>query len=78
MYIIIILYQMSVLYLEVIFLIKFISYIIAVMITAVIAIGLYPIALICWIFSLIGRISGGLFNFTNNTIKRLWADIGAS
>lgn len=54
--------------------VKIISYIIAVIITAVIAVPLYPIAAVFWVFSYIGRISTYLFNFTNNTIKKLWAD----
>ena len=58
--------------------VKFISYIVAVVITAIIAIILYPIAALCWIFSLIGKISDNLFSWTNKTIKKLWSDIGNS
>lgn len=58
--------------------IKFISYIVAVLLTAAIAIILYPIAALCWIFSQIGKISGFLFGWTNKTIKKLWNDISNS
>lgn len=60
---------------EVITMVKFISYIVAVIITAIIAIILYPIAALCWIFSLIGKVSDNLFHWTNKTIKNLWNDI---
>ncbi|MCM1506560.1 MAG: hypothetical protein NC177_05420 [Ruminococcus flavefaciens] len=58
--------------------VKFISYIVAVILTALIAVALYPICAICWIFSVIGKASSLLFNWTNRTIKGLWADINAS
>ena len=58
--------------------VKFISYIIAVLITAFMAVSLYPLCGIGWIFSIIGKISGNLFNWTNKIIKGLWADINGT
>lgn len=58
--------------------VKFISTIIAVILTALIAVALYPICGMCWLFSIIGQASSRLFHWTNKTIKGLWADINAS
>lgn len=58
--------------------VKFISYIVAVILTALFAIALYPLCGICWVFSVIGKASSFLFNWTNRTIKGLWADINSS
>ncbi|MDE6501983.1 MAG: hypothetical protein K2L10_07865 [Ruminococcus sp.] len=58
--------------------VKFISYIVAVILTALIAVALYPICGVCWAFSVIGKISSNLFNWTNKTIKGLWKDINST
>lgn len=58
--------------------VKFISYIVAVILTALIAVALYPLCALCWIFSIIGKVSSHLFNWTNKTIKGLWADINSA
>ncbi|MDE6780151.1 MAG: hypothetical protein K2J40_01645 [Ruminococcus sp.] len=58
--------------------VRFISYIVAVILTALIAVALYPLCGLCWVFSVIGKASGLLFNWTNRTIKGLWADINAA
>ena len=52
-----------------------ISYAVAMIITLGLAIFLYPIAGIFWVFGLLGRISDILFAFTTNLIKNLWKDI---
>ena len=55
--------------------VKFISYTLAIIITAILAVILYPIAAICWIFSQIGKASTFLLKWTNKTIQKLWDDI---
>lgn len=52
-----------------------ISYLLAVIITLLLAIILYPIAGFFWILGFFGRISEGLFKFTSNMISSLWRDI---
>lgn len=64
--------------LEGVIMVKFISYIIAVIITAILAIVLYPVSAICWCLGQIGKVSDSLFKFTNATIKKLWNDIKTS
>lgn len=51
------------------------SYILALLITAALAILLYPIAGLFWVFGLLGRFSEGLFKFTQKTIAALWRDL---
>ncbi len=55
------------------------SYIIAVIITIILAIMLYPISAIFFIIGKIGYVLGRLANFifshTNSGIKKLWSDI---
>ena len=54
------------------------SYILAVIMTAAIAIILYPIAAAFWVFGLLGKFSDKLFGFTKRTIARLWKDLSNS
>lgn len=51
------------------------SYIFAVIFTAVLACILYPIAGVFWLVGLLGKLSEQMFRFSNNAIKKLWADI---
>lgn len=51
------------------------SYVLAVVMTAAIAIFLYPIAASFWVFGLLGKLSDGLFEFTRRTIAALWKDL---
>lgn len=51
------------------------SYVIALILTVVIAIFLYPISGFFWVLGLLGKISDKLFAFTNKAIKSLWADL---
>ena len=51
------------------------SYILAVLITVALAIFLYPIAAMFWVFGLLGKLSEGLFSFTKKTIAALWRDL---
>ncbi|MBE5872299.1 MAG: hypothetical protein E7294_13765 [Lachnospiraceae bacterium] len=55
------------------------SYIIAIIITILLAIGLYPIAAFFWFIGIIGKMVGSLADFifahTNAGIKKLWEDI---
>lgn len=51
------------------------SYVLAVIMTAAIAIFLYPIAAAFWVFGLLGKLSDGLFEFTRRTIAALWKDL---
>lgn len=51
------------------------SFVIAIILTAALAIILYPIAALFWIFGLFGKLSDGMFNFTKNVISYLWRDI---
>lgn len=51
------------------------SYVIAVVLTLALAIGLYPISGLFWVLGLLGKISDNLFAFTNRVIKSLWKDI---
>lgn len=57
----------------------FLSYIIAVILTTVLAVILYPIASLFWVIGKIGYyigiISKFIFFHTNSTIKKLWDDI---
>ena len=55
--------------------VKFISYVVAVTLTAIMAIVLYPVAGFCWCLGQIGKVSDAIFTWTNNTIKKLWNDI---
>jgi hypothetical protein len=52
------------------------SYVFAVILTAALAIVLYPIAAIFWIMGLFGRLAEGMFSFTQSVIKTLWKDLG--
>lgn len=52
------------------------SYVFAVILTAALAIVLYPIAAIFWIMGIFGRLAEGMFSFTQNVIKALWKDLG--
>ena len=52
------------------------SYIFAVIITAALAIVLYPIAAIFWILGIFGRLAEGMFSFTQRAITSLWRDVG--
>ncbi len=54
------------------------SYVIAFIITVAIAIALYPIAVIFWVFGLLGKVSDGLFFFTKWAISELWRDLSMS
>lgn len=56
----------------------FLSYVIAVILTVGLAVCLYPLCAIFWISGLLGKISNGMFNFTNGVIKKLWQDIKGS
>lgn len=55
------------------------SYLIAVIITVVLAIVLYPISAIFYVVGKIGYVLGKLADFifsrTNSAIRKLWADI---
>lgn len=51
------------------------SYVLAVVMTAALAIILYPIAAAFWVFGLLGKLSDGLFDFTKRTIGLLWKDL---
>lgn len=51
------------------------SYVLAVLITVALAIVLYPIAGLFWVFGLLGKLSDGLFKFTKKTIAALWRDL---
>ena len=52
------------------------SYVLAVIITAALAVVLYPIAAIFWIMGIFGRLAEGMFAFTQSAIKSLWKDLG--
>ena len=54
------------------------SYILAVIITILLAIILYPIAALFWIMGLFGKLSEHVFVFTKKTISALWKDIRTS
>ena len=58
--------------------VRALSYIIAVIITVALAIILYPIAALFWVFGLLGKLSDGLFAFTKRTISALWRDLKMS
>lgn len=62
------------------------SYIIAIIITLVLAIILYPVAglfwlleqigkILVWIFNLFGKVASNMFEFTTKVIRSLWKDI---
>lgn len=51
------------------------SYVIAVTLSLVLAVVLYPIAGLFWILGLFGKISDTMFKFTSNLIRSLWRDI---
>lgn len=51
------------------------SYVLAVVFTAVLACILYPIAGVFWLIGLLGKLGEKLFEFSNHAIKSLWADI---
>ena len=51
------------------------SYVFAVVITAILACILYPIAGVFWLIGLLGKLGEKLFEFSNHAIKSLWADI---
>lgn len=59
--------------------VMFLSYIIAVILTIVLAIILYPISALFFIIGKIGYVLGNLadfiFNHTNSGIKKLWSDV---
>lgn len=54
-----------------------ISYVIAVILTGLLACVLYPISGLFWLIGLLGKIGENLFSFTNKMIKNLWADISS-
>ena len=51
------------------------SYLIAIIITILLAIFLYPIAALFWCLGLFGKVSEVLFSFTKQVISALWRDI---
>ena len=51
------------------------SIVIAVILSVVIAICLYPIAAIFWILGLFGHMADGLFKITKRMISALWRDL---
>lgn len=51
------------------------SYVFAVIITAVLACVLYPIAAVFWFICLLGKLGEMMFGATNHIIKKMWADI---
>lgn len=55
------------------------SYFIAIIITLVIGVLMYPIASVFWIVGVVGKMISGIADFifrnTNSGIKKLWADI---
>lgn len=51
------------------------SYVFAVIITAVLACVLYPIAAVFWFIGLLGKLGEMMFGATNHIIKKMWADI---
>lgn len=59
--------------------VMFLSYVIAVIITIILAILLYPISAVFFVIGKIGSILGLLadfiFSHTNSAIKNLWEDI---
>ncbi len=55
--------------------VRVLSTIIATIITMALAIILYPICAVLYVFKVLGTISTHLFNFVNKTIKRLWKDV---
>lgn len=55
--------------------IKILSKLVALILTIAIAIVLYPICAVFYIFKLIGQVSSVMFGFTNNLIAKLWSDI---
>ena len=52
-----------------------ISYIVAIILTVLLALTLYPVAAMFWVLGLLGKLSDTLFSFTRKTIKGLWSDI---
>ena len=54
------------------------SYVLAVIMTVALAICLYPIAAMFWVFGLLGKVSDGMFKFTKHTIAALWKDLKKS
>lgn len=54
------------------------SYVIAVILTAALAISLYPLSAMFWVFGLLGKLSDGMFSFTKKTIAALWRDLKSS
>lgn len=53
----------------------FLSRLIAVVLTVILAIILYPICGIFWILGLLGKIGTHMFEFTNGAIHKLWEDL---
>ena len=51
------------------------SVIIAIILTFILAVGLYPIAGAFWVLGLFGQVSGKLFDYTTRIIKKLWSDL---
>lgn len=51
------------------------SYIIAVIISILLAVLLYPVAALFWILGLFGKIADTMFAFTSRLISSLWRDI---
>lgn len=52
------------------------SYVIAVLLTVLIAVFLYPLAGGFWLLGLFGKISDKMFDCTTRMIRSLWRDIG--
>lgn len=51
------------------------SRIIAIILTVILACILYPISGIFWVMAMIGKVGSYLFEWTNETIKKLWTDV---
>jgi len=62
--------------------VKVLSYIIAVVLTLLLALALYPIAILFWVLKwagqIVGIISDWIFVHTNSAITRLWQDLKGS
>lgn len=55
--------------------VKALAYFFAIIITIMLAVFLYPISAIFWVFGLFGKIADIMFAWTRNRIRSIWAEL---
>jgi hypothetical protein len=55
--------------------VNLIAYIIAIVITCVMAVALCPIAAVFWVVGLFGHVGNYMFSFISKVLKHIWSEL---